>query len=297
MPFKTSNNRHQILLYHRIVPDDTPRKLLEMLGGELVTQRIFSQQLSWVAKRYQFVDLDTLLADRDQATPLATVTFDDGMVDNYSMALPILRQLSIPSTIFVISGSIGQREGMHHHRVARWAATDGLETVRSVVAGISKPRGQLQAVLTWLAQTPQTQRDELFPPSAGASDSDRFLNADEIGKLTQAGVSIQSHTVSHTPLSRMTDQALEEELTISKNELQALTQREVKYLAYPIGRDADMDARSAPGARKAGYVAAFTAKPGHVDHTTEAYFMPRQGVRNSVDRLKKSLIARPFWRR
>lgn len=52
------------------------------------------------------------LADRARGgTPpagLATLSFDDGMEDNHSVLLPILREYGIPATVYVTTGLIGE---------------------------------------------------------------------------------------------------------------------------------------------------------------------------------------------
>ena len=51
----------KILLFHRVVADDTPEWMLDALSGEVVTQSMLRIQLEWVGKRNRFVDLETLL--------------------------------------------------------------------------------------------------------------------------------------------------------------------------------------------------------------------------------------------
>ncbi len=80
----------------------------------------------------------------------------------------------------------------------------------------------------------------------------RHLSEEQIKQLVAAGVEFGSHSHSHCDLSRLKDDAIEEELRKSKNILEALTGREVKYIAYPFGRG---DNRVSAIARRLGYQA------------------------------------------
>lgn len=60
---------------------------------------------------FQFVTVADLakLAGGERLPPgYVTLSFDDGMQDNYAVALPILQDLGVPATVYVISGLIGQ---------------------------------------------------------------------------------------------------------------------------------------------------------------------------------------------
>lgn len=91
-----------ILTYHRIAPN-TPG-LPKPLHN--VTPRQFERQLSGLLKRgFTPWPLDRLLKCRVEGTlpppKVFAVTFDDGFETVYTRALPILRELNIPATIFV----------------------------------------------------------------------------------------------------------------------------------------------------------------------------------------------------
>ena len=45
------------------------------------------------------------------------VTFDDGYKDNFSNAFPILKQLSIPASIFLATDVVGSEKALWHDRV------------------------------------------------------------------------------------------------------------------------------------------------------------------------------------
>ncbi len=97
-----------ILLYHQITDHrdaDDPFHLS-------VSPEKFKQQMQHLAdKGYRCVSLKDALAQKaaktDQRKTFA-VTFDDGYLDNYAVAYPILKELGFVATIFTITDFIGR---------------------------------------------------------------------------------------------------------------------------------------------------------------------------------------------
>ena len=59
---------------------------------------------------FRFVPIGDLVAAANGGPPppgLAALTFDDGMVDNLTVVLPIVRELGVPATVYVATGMIG----------------------------------------------------------------------------------------------------------------------------------------------------------------------------------------------
>lgn len=298
--------QNHILLYHRIVPDDCPGLLLDMLGGEMVTQTVFARQLEWLKTRFQVVDLAQLLQsrsppehqDNENKVPRAAITFDDGFADNLSMGLPVLQDLGLPATIFMIYGLIGDKRGFHHHEVARYVASEPDSNLFEPFNRIRRPREKLKKIIRYLKELPDSAPAEGFERARAENRADRFLDEGELQQLAASGISIQSHTVSHRPLSQLAGDILNRELVDAKTGLEALIQKPVDFLAYPIGRRDDYNAQSIEAVKQAGYQAAFTALSGVFDQGTNAWEIPRIGVRNSLDdlegRLKTGTKSR-FW--
>jgi peptidoglycan/xylan/chitin deacetylase (PgdA/CDA1 family) len=90
----------------------------------------------------------------------------------------------------------------------------------------------------------------------------RHLSDDQIKQLAATGVEFGSHSHWHSDLSRLKDEAIEEELRESKNILEALTGREVKYVAYPFG---SRNRRVSEIARRLGYHAGLWSSPRAAD--------------------------------
>lgn len=97
-----------ILAYHGLgeaPPDSDPHHLL-------VHPDRFRTHVGLLSEAgFQFITVAELAARTPAGgTPppgLAAISFDDGMEDNFSEALPILRELGIPATVYVLTGAIG----------------------------------------------------------------------------------------------------------------------------------------------------------------------------------------------
>ena len=90
-----------------------------------------------------------------------------------------------------------------------------------------------------------------------------FLNWGEIRELSDAGITIASHSLSHRWLPDLTDNAeLEREIFDSKKKIEDQTGREVHWFCYPVG---GVDQRVSEYVKKAGYRAAWVAggKPSY----------------------------------
>ena len=94
---------HAIVVYHTI---SSPPKALP--GNMDVSAEKFESHLKWLAHRRERVfTLEDLLHDTNHKRRFA-ITFDDGYLDNLTVALPLLEKYALPATIFVATGYIGQ---------------------------------------------------------------------------------------------------------------------------------------------------------------------------------------------
>ncbi len=143
-----------ILVYHRVVPLD------EGVGDSRfddwnVTPGRFEEQMVALSKVVRFIPLPQLVAmwnvlrDKSAVTtgaitnlssglggdnrPLVAVTFDDGYLNFRTRALPILKRLQIPATVFVVTSMVGTDEPMHFDP---WTMSNYLGMPRDVWASL-----------------------------------------------------------------------------------------------------------------------------------------------------------------
>ncbi len=91
-----------VLMYHRVCPH--PRGVFPPTYN--VQPDNFERQLRWLLEHgYQPRPLSYLIEARRNNQPIApktfAVTFDDGYQNNFTYALPILKKLQVPATIFL----------------------------------------------------------------------------------------------------------------------------------------------------------------------------------------------------
>lgn len=95
-----------VLMYHLI---DTPTK-----GSSLyVSPDSFERQMEFLKlHRYHVVSLERLMTElksgRSLPSKTVVITFDDGTIDNFRNAFPVLKKMGFPAAIFMITGNIGR---------------------------------------------------------------------------------------------------------------------------------------------------------------------------------------------
>ncbi|HKO97262.1 MAG TPA: polysaccharide deacetylase family protein [Pyrinomonadaceae bacterium] len=101
--------RIPVLLYHKI---SKPRPDTRIRGA-FTPPRRFQKQMAYLKRQgFVFYTASDLVKHFEQHGEFpkggVALTFDDGWKDNYTNAFPVLKELGIKATIFIIPSSIGQ---------------------------------------------------------------------------------------------------------------------------------------------------------------------------------------------
>lgn len=145
-----------ILLYHHI----TNEKFSLEQAISLITPEDFRLHMTAIKINYNPISLrqycEYVMCDDGSVNipenPIV-VTFDDGYSSNYELAYPILKELEIPATIFVVTDTVGEQAGggvvNYSHftwEQAREMENSGLIDIQSHTAGhvrmTSKDKGE-----------------------------------------------------------------------------------------------------------------------------------------------------------
>jgi peptidoglycan/xylan/chitin deacetylase (PgdA/CDA1 family) len=286
-----------ILMYHRIVD------LAVDPYGIVVSPDNFIQHLKYVRQTchpMHLLDL-TRATQRRQSLPkrALVITFDDGYVDVFSQAYPMLASTQIPATVFVTSGYVDRDCGFWSDQLTRvLLLQDRLPScLRLQVEGVehewpttTPEERQLAHEAAYYLMKPlpadaQSEKIACLANWAGIERSDcaddRAMKSFELNELTREGlVDIGAHTVNHPTLSALSVDAQYAEIAGSRQRLEAIIGRPVLAFAYPYGMVQDFSDETVKIVETAGFEAACTVTPGVVSSACNPFRLPRYWVGN-----------------
>jgi len=91
-----------VVIYHATYPT-VPPELIDGLHN--VTPHDFRKQIEWYGRHYDIVSIDNLFKHGDPSGKVC-ITFDDAYQSVFDYALPILIEMGIPATVFLIGSSL-----------------------------------------------------------------------------------------------------------------------------------------------------------------------------------------------
>ncbi len=235
-----------VAAYHRTV-DEFPRDPDSGIPSLYISVKMLERQLDWIGRRFRFVSLDELMSLPPDAAPAAAVTFDDGYVDFYRQAFPLLKRKGIPAAVFVVTDLVGTTEWQIHDRIYGLLA-------RSWRPGLA--HALVDPLLSTMPQATLLRVIEHWQSGAALTDPDRrSLNWDEIAELHRAGITIGSHTRTHAILPAESKETVWSELRGSRLAIEARIGAPVRHFAYPCGQ---FNGAALKAVEDAGYHFAYT---------------------------------------
>jgi len=275
-----------VVTYHGILPEgyrfyDVP------LDGHLITAEAFERQIRLLRAKYSLIspgEFARWSEGRSELPPRAVLlTCDDGLLNSFTDMLPIIAKLDVPFLFFVTGASCSDRAStLWYEQLYIWLLRGGRKLVLRVpwqpepllVQGRTQVNQLWREVIGKLSRLDASSRNQLLKDlrtqiSISENWESKYshnaplrrifcmLNATELRKLVEAGVSIGAHTMSHPMLSKMPADLAFEEIAQSRMCLEQALGIEVWALSFPFGNSEAVSARESDLARQAGFKFAF----------------------------------------
>jgi peptidoglycan/xylan/chitin deacetylase (PgdA/CDA1 family) len=299
--------RAVILAYHRVLrAKDLDESFIQ--PGMYVLEDVFEKQMRFLKDAFEIVPLADLLArwrtgTWDRRARYCAITFDDGWLDNYLHAYPILRRYGIPATIFLPTAFIGTQARFWWDELTWllrrcWSTRQGgqrsedLSRLLGRYAWLAQLDGESTGErLDWIVEkfkdVPEQEICDWVEATRCALDlkapeQRALVNWQEVAEMSGCGISFGSHSSTHRILTRLSREEIRKELRDSFDSLSQQPIRSIPVFCYPNG---DYNRDVVEEVQQAGYQAAVSGRFGlERGVPDDVWGLKRIGVHNDVSR-------------
>lgn len=239
----------EILMLHRVV---RLKSILEDNRSLEITPAFLEQTiLKYQSKGYRFVSLDDIHEQISQKKKLkqkfVCFTFDDGYIDNYEVAYPILKKYNCPFTIFITTDFPDKKALLWWYVLEdfllqnkRLILGDGSRYDCSTVELKNQVFQQVkQKIFSSQETNTKLFLEQLFKNydfSFTSQINTTSLSWEQIKILSEDSLcTIASHTISHPVLTTLPDENITFELKKSKEIIESHINKSVEHFAFPYG--------------------------------------------------------------
>lgn len=269
------NNRSRLIIfnYHRIKPNNN---FSNPFDGDIFDTTVsqFEEQIKWLKQNARILSenelIDILETKRVPSGLSVLITFDDGYIDNYTLAYPVLKKFNVPAIFFIPTNLINTRQ------VGWW------DIIAYLIKNTKKPyitfedkkfflQEERGKAISFFNNKMKLENGEMTAnllknlaeackvdiPDFAKQDS-QLMTWDQIKELSRNNISIGSHTHTHRPLSTLSLEAQKEEMTLSKEILEREIEQNISSIAYPVGGHQHFTQESCNIAEQSGYKLGFS---------------------------------------
>jgi peptidoglycan/xylan/chitin deacetylase (PgdA/CDA1 family) len=265
-----------VLNYHRIGHVATAPFFRDAFSA---TPADFDRQLAFLARHADVIgaaDLPHVL--RGGRGRHVMITFDDGYLDNYELAFPLLRQHRLPATFFICTGLLDGRrlswwdEIAWMLRTSRRSELPANEWLQAPVTLSGDREDAIKAVIeryrSFLGDQATAFLDHVGDAAATGRAApslarDLWMTWDNVREMRTHGMTIGAHTITHPILSRLPAERQLEEIGGCAARLAVELGETPRLFAYPVGKPYTFNADTRAAIRAGGFHYAFSFYGGH----------------------------------
>lgn len=313
---KLRNRGGAVALMYHSVADSTASPWIDPRNH--VPAEVFEQQMNYLADHRNVIPLERLVATVTQGGRIedgtVVITFDDGYLDNLTVAAPILAELGLPATVFLPTGYIDRGETQwvdQAYSAFKFRSASHLEWGSDPVkrfhleAVVERQEAYRQVCDDLLASRADNRRRLLdilneclqprsLPPRLG-------MNWDEVRRLTETwdGFTVGGHTVEHTDVTRISAQEALDEIREGVGRIEDEIGVRPRFFSFCYGRTCEAVRSLLPSVGLEAAFGACSHHPAIHPPASDVFDLPRVEPPATIESydVASSSMNGGFWRR
>jgi peptidoglycan/xylan/chitin deacetylase (PgdA/CDA1 family) len=252
---KATPGKVRVLMYHGISRDEEG-----IDSWTLIPRSRFEQQLRYIVKHFDVLSIyeaqeRILSQNKNRGRPAIVMTFDDGLRNNYSILLPLLKQYKVKATIFIATGCVESQEpfwfdklkyliqtgnlspaldlrkyGLRAYNFSTKERAERWESINSLLTDLKRINpNERKSVCDYIFEKPDlpiSWKDTAFAP----------LTQEEVAELSSSPfVTIGSHSHCHNILTQIPLSEVSASVKKSIELLHCWTGKKIDCFSYPNG--------------------------------------------------------------
>jgi len=291
-----------IFTLHRII--ETPNLLSRFNSILEISIPSLEKHFKYLQKkRYAFLsieELPELLSKKNPKYKFVIFTFDDGYLDNHTLAQPLFEQYKVPFTVYATNGFVDAKiiiwwyiledilmqnssfKFEYKGQVFEYkTATDGekascFDNIRNLIIE-SSTEVQLELTKAIFAN----YVSDVFEKTRQLG-----LSWEQLKTMSKSQyITIGGHTINHYALKNLDRDAAIQEITKSRQQLEKCIGKPVQHFAYPFGSPHEVSQRDVDLVKELEFSTAVTTLTGniHQGHKDLLHSLPRIFLSEAVN--------------
>ena len=290
----------RILMYHGVTDEKLPAYCWTQIPKDT-----FKIQMRYIKSNLNVVELTSIfnkghekIKDKNN---IAVITFDDGYYNIYNEAWPILKEMKVPATVFVVTGLSQSRSliwtdlvynilikrydyaiDLSRFNLGKLPAVDNCLEREPIIDDLkmtlkSYPNSDRKAVIDYLVEKyPLTEKEFI--------QSFKVMTAEQIKEMSEcAGITIASHSHFHPIFSTLSPEEQFQDIALSKKQLALWKIPESGLFAYPNGRPEDFNEATISALKGNNINAAVTTIDSLTDSYDDSFHIKRINLSADID--------------
>jgi peptidoglycan/xylan/chitin deacetylase (PgdA/CDA1 family) len=228
----------------------------------------------------------------------AMLTFDDGFMNNYTQAFPLLKEFNIPAAIFLVVDYIGTEKLLWFdelYLLTQYALDIDLSIIKDAVGNYELPDNlaDLYPVLSGtLKRKTMEERQSILSDLKSrvkidfwqAGSNFRLLEWAQVQEMKESGlIDFGIHTANHRIVSELSRDEWEKEIVEPKQKLSQNLDCEISSFCYPNGIPGkDFNGDHEVFLNKAGYICAFSTAESLISQSDNPFCLGRIPAGNDM---------------